>query len=284
MQSNTKHSKFAIHQFGDVLIYQANGEIEMPGKFIPHGYVNVSQLCLVKKKRLSDYLSNKLTLSYFQELVKVETATQSGAAIIQPDNHSTCSDAKEYGIKSGLLIETKDVSGGNVAVFVHPEVAIDVASWISPKMKVWANKTIRAVTNGDFKALTPDAAKAQAELQKVWDELRSVTKETFWFVTDSIKQYYLNKPKVEKYPGQNYSEYFDCLNMGLFGKKAKTIADELGISKGGLNRDHFGRNSLKRIEMIQRISESQIKTGVNPLEACQKALAIMSYGVIDFKN
>jgi hypothetical protein len=146
-------------------------------------------------------------------------------------------------------------------------VALHLAQWISPEFAVWANKTIRAVINGDFKALTPEAEKAQAELQVLWDDLRSYTKETFWFVTDSIKNFYIESPREEKFPGQNYQ-----------------IKAELGISKGGLNRDNFGKNSLKKIEMIQRISEAQIKLGMHPNDACQFALRTMNYKIDDFRE
>jgi len=265
MNSNTNHSKFAIHHFGDVLIYQANGDVELSGKVIPHGYVNVTQICKANGKKLSDWSRLKRSNDYIEAL-SMETGIPASALLVEIEGTAKGRDATFQG------------------TFAHPEVAISIASWISPKFEVWANKCIRAVIDGDFKALTTDAAKAQVELQKVSDALRGLTKETFWFVTDSIQRYYIDNPRDEKYPGQNYSDYFDCLNLGLFGKKAKVIKEELGITKGKLNRDHFGKHSLKRIEMIQRISESQIKTGMNPTEACEFALKVMNYEVVDYKE
>jgi hypothetical protein len=262
---NSKSSSFAIHQFGDILIYQANGDVLLSNKTIPHGYVNATQICKANNKKLNDWTRLKRSNDYIEAL-----STDTGIPV------------------SALLVEI--IGGGNgkgatfQGTFVHPDIAISIASWISPKFEIWANRTIRAVINGDFQALTPEASKAQAQLQSVWDELRIYTKETFWFVTDSIKNYYIENQRIEKYPGQNYSEYFDCLNIGLFGKKAKQISEELGITKGTLNRDNFGKDSLKKIEMIQRISESQIKLSLNPLDACKKALEIMNYEIGDFKE
>ncbi|MBD2505101.1 hypothetical protein [Anabaena azotica] len=127
--------------------------------------------------------------------------------------------------------------------------------------------------------------KFEAEDRQNWLKARLLTKETFWFMGAAIEAYYKANPRVEKYQGQNYSEPFDALNLGLFGKKSKVIKTELGIGKSALNRDHFGEKSLKNIEMIQRIAEAQIKYhGNKPVEAVKFAIALMNYPVSDFKQ
>jgi hypothetical protein len=113
-------SSFAIHQFGDVLIYQASGEVVMSGKVIPHGYVNATQLCKVNGKKLNDWSRLKRSNDYIEAL------------------------SAETGIPaSALMVEIIGGGDGNGATFqgtfVHPEVAISIASWISPKFEVWAN-------------------------------------------------------------------------------------------------------------------------------------------------
>ena len=138
---------------------------------------------------------------------------------------------------------------------------------------------------GNFEALTPEAKKAQEEIQQIWHELRTYTKETFWFLTDSIKAYYEQHPRVEKYNGQNYSEALDCLNIGLFGKRSKEIKEELGIGKNQLNRNHFGKESLKKIEMVQRIAQAQIEhLGLSPIEAVGFAIKTMNYSISDYRK
>ncbi|AFZ15755.1 hypothetical protein Cri9333_5000 (plasmid) [Crinalium epipsammum PCC 9333] len=125
----------------------------------------------------------------------------------------------------------------------------------------------------------------EKEERQSWLKARMLTKETFWFMGDSIKQYYLEHPRQEKYPSQNYCEAFDTLNFALFGKRSKTIKEILGIGKSALNRDHFGQNSLKKIEMIQRIAEAQIKyESKKPVEAVKFAAAVMNYQVSDFRE
>jgi hypothetical protein len=112
-----------------------------------------------------------------------------------------------------------------------------------------------------------------------------LTKETFWFMGSAIESYYLRHPRIEKYPNQNYSEAFDALNKALFGKKSRDIKAILGIGKNTLNRDHFGKESLKKIEMIQRIAEAQIDhQDVKPIDAVKFAVGIMNYQISDFRD
>lgn len=118
-----------------------------------------------------------------------------------------------------------------------------------------------------------------------WLRKRAFTKETFWFMTGAIQKYYLANPRTEKYNGQNYSEAFDCLNKALFGLKSKEIKEILGIGQSQLNRDHFGRESLIKIEMVQRIAEAQMEYHARtPLEAVKTAVTMMNYQVADFRE
>ena len=126
--------------------------------------------------------------------------------------------------------------------------------------------------------------KFEAEERQQWLKVRMLTKETFWFLGAAIEAYYLRHPRVEKYPNQNYSEAFDSLNLGLFGKRSRDIKAILEIGKNTLNRDHFGKESLKKIEMIQRIAEAQIDhQDVKPIDAVKFAVGIMNYQISDFK-
>jgi hypothetical protein len=127
--------------------------------------------------------------------------------------------------------------------------------------------------------------KFEKEERQDWLRKRAFTKETFWFMTAAIDKYYQAHPRVEKYKGQNYSEVFDCLNKALFGLKSKDIKQCLGIGQSQLNRDHFGRESLIKIEMVQRIAEAQMAYHTKtPLEAVKTAINMMNYQVSDFKE
>lgn len=273
------------HRFNDKEILQASEGEDINGVFVPKGYVNVSQICRVGKKMLKDYLKNKSTLSFFAALVEAESQSQDGRRILPPDNHSTFSGSKTFGISSGLLVEVLDEIGGSGCVYAHPEVAIDVTQWVSPEFRVWANRTLRLILQGDFgEGLTDEAKQAKERLEKIWQEAREETKETFWFLTDSIKEYYEKFPKEEKYSGQHYSEVLDTLNLYLFDKRSKEIKSELGIKKGDLNRDHFGKRSLERIKEIQKVAKNQIAIGNHPVEAVKFAVSVFGYKPINYND
>ena len=184
-----------------------------------------------------------------------------------------------------LVIEVHALgTSGNQGTWGHVDVALDLARWVSNAFRIWANRALRAVINGDFQALTPDAEEAKQKLEVIWKDLRGYTKESFWFMGDAIKQYFVNNPRIERYSGQNYSEVFDALNVGLFGMEAREIKAELGIGKSMLNRDHFGKQALKRIEMVQRLAEAQMRRVKVPVDAVNFAIDNLNYQVSSYTD
>ena len=74
---------------------------------------------------------------------------------------------QEAGITASQLIIIVE-NDGNPAIqgtWVHPDVAISIATWISPEFEVWANRTLRLIVAGQFAPKTADAAIAQQQLK-----------------------------------------------------------------------------------------------------------------------
>ncbi|MCC5640750.1 KilA-N domain-containing protein [Nostoc sp. CHAB 5844] len=96
-----------------------DGEI---GKYnIPKGYVNATQMAKANQKLLADYIRLKSTTEYLQAL------------------------SQDMGIPiSSLIIE---ISGRTYSqgTWVHPEIAVDVARWVSVEFRVWANRTLTKI-------------------------------------------------------------------------------------------------------------------------------------------
>lgn len=248
------------HNYEGNPIDQLSEEMIIAGKTIPKGYCNGTTMCKAVGKRFAKYMEFSKTEPFLNALEKVSPSK---------------------GLTHTIVIDSG--SNDTRGTWVSFEVAINLAQWLSPEFAAWASITLAKVINNDFEALTEDAKKAQEEIQKIFTQLRCATKESFWFIADAVKEYYDLNPRIEKYPGQNYSEVFDKLNLGLFSKKAKQIKSELGITSG-LNRDHFGTESLKRIDMIQRIAEPQIKSDKNPVDSVSFALSVMMYEVMDYRE
>ena len=92
------------------------------GKYtIPKGYVNVSQMAKANGKLLADYTRLKSTKEYLQAL------------------------ENDMGIPISLLIIEVKGYANDQSTWVHPEIAIDLARWVSVPFRIWANRTLMKV-------------------------------------------------------------------------------------------------------------------------------------------
>lgn len=122
--------------------------------------------------------------------------------------------------------------------------------------------------------------KFETEDRQAWLKDRQATKDSFWFLVADIDQY------IETYgssaPQWHYINAFKAMSQGLFGKIPSDIKKELGIGSGELNRDHFGNESLRRIDCIQRLAKTSIAKGTKPTKAVQEAIVMFDYKPIDY--
>ncbi|MBW4457578.1 MAG: KilA-N domain-containing protein [Nostoc indistinguendum CM1-VF10] len=87
---------------------------------IPKGYVNATQMARANRKLLSDYIRLKSTKDYLQPL------------------------GNDMGIPISSLIIEIEGYGKEQGTWVHPEIAIDLARWVSVSFRIWANRTLLA--------------------------------------------------------------------------------------------------------------------------------------------
>lgn len=247
------------HLFNNELINQVSEDTSIGNQVIPSKYVNATQLCKASGKRLANWTRLDRSKAYTAALSR---STQ---------------------IRADLLIISNESEGTNDerGTWVHPEVAISIATWISPEFEVWANRSLRAVINGDFTPLTADAAIAQQKIQELWDELRADTKELFWILTDAIRD--TRQASGKTIIWLDYALPIDAINEALFGKTSKQIHEELGIPKSKSIRDRFGRTSLRRITNVQEAAALRIRRGEDPFDAIATAIRELGYPVIDFR-
>lgn len=92
---------------------------------IPQGYVNATQMCKANAKQWGHYAERKASKTYWQGL------------------------ADDLGIPISSLIIQVDAYGDEQATWVHPEVATDLAQWVSTPFRIWANRTLTRVINGE---------------------------------------------------------------------------------------------------------------------------------------
>ena len=111
--------------------------------------------------------------------------------------------------------------------------------------------------------------KFEAEERQQWLTVRQQSKALFWEFSQAISDWIANR-ECSSPEFTYYSNAYDAINLGLFGKKSKQIKEELG--KPELNRNCLGSHSLRRIITIQEASARYLRSGraAKPTEAVKQ--------------
>ena len=114
------------HDWNGSAIAQLSEATKIAKYDVPAGYANTTQMCKACGKLFADYARLDSTEAYWQAL------------------------SADMGIPiSGLVITIK---GGNnkqiQGTWTHPEIAIDLAQWVSIEFRIWANRTLKKVIQG----------------------------------------------------------------------------------------------------------------------------------------
>lgn len=238
------------HNFNQINIAQLSENTTIGGSVIPKGYVNATQLCKAGKKLLGSWNRLANSKAYIEAL------------------------SESMQIHIDLLIVANESEGTNDerGTWVHPEVAIEIARWVSPEFNVWANRTLRLVLNGEFKALTAEAEEAQERLNQIWEEVRSAGKVTRRTLTDAIKDWYQRNPGGTTCPQHAmYARTTDAIYQALWGMKAIEIEFKLGCERHKL-RNHLSADCLKILDRAEdRVTEFIDLDNLKPINAVNEA-------------
>ncbi|MEH1962138.1 MAG: KilA-N domain-containing protein [Nostoc sp.] len=109
------------HFWHDSEINQMPQDGEIGKYLVPKGYVNASQMCKANGKFLADYTKLKSTKQYLQAL------------------------SNDMKILISLLVMDIQGYGSEQSTWIHPEIAIDLARWVSVEFRIWANRTLMKV-------------------------------------------------------------------------------------------------------------------------------------------
>jgi len=112
-----------IHNWNGSAITQLSTFAKI-GKFdIPAGYVSATEMCKACGKQFNDYARLDSTKTYWGAL-SIETGIPVSNLVISIKGRG---DKIEQG------------------TWIHPEIAIDLAQWVSVDFRIWANRTLRQV-------------------------------------------------------------------------------------------------------------------------------------------
>ncbi len=111
------------HDWNGSAIAQLSESTKITKHDVSAGYVNATQMCKACGKQFNDYARLDSTKAYWNGF-----SAETGIPV------------------SGLTVSIK---GGNdkqvQGTWVHPEIAIDLAQWVSVEFRLWANRTLKQV-------------------------------------------------------------------------------------------------------------------------------------------
>ena len=146
--------------------HEYNGAI-VPQR-ISDEYVDVTALCQSEGKALADYMRLKSTKTYLEAL------------------------SSNMGI---TILDLISVSQGNGSrTYAHPEVAIDIAKWVSVKCRIWANRTLVGAIKGQELQTTNQKDGPSPKL------IQQVAEVYARFYGDAYAQSYIGQQIEKHYP------------------------------------------------------------------------------------
>lgn len=251
------------HAFNGKAIAQLTEDLVIGDRLIPKGYVNATQMCKANGKRWANYSQNKAANDYIEGV-----SLDAGIPV------------------SSLVIEILGTPGGQAnlqGTWVHIEVALDLAQWISVPFRIWANRVLRAIVTNDYIALTPEAEEAKRKVQQIWQDIRDEGIEVRKTFTDSVKDHYhATHPGVIKVPEYAFSNPSDALNRLLTGHPAKYWRERFNVATNEQLRSLWGHPHLRRIASVEELAQAKVENeGIDPIEAVRLAVAAFHYIVWD---
>jgi hypothetical protein len=169
---------------------------------VEDGYVSLTAMAQAEGKRVSNYLRLASTKEYLDAL--------------KADAH----------IGASALIQVFKGGDGIQGTWAHPDIAIDFAQWVSPKFRIWANRTLRqTIQSGTVEThisqLLPGLVLPEAQhwSERFHPEWRSeAMRLTGWNWGDRCMSRFINRTVYEWFP-QAVRDELDRVNPSIQGNR-----------------------------------------------------------------
>ncbi len=144
-------------------------------------------------------------------------------------------------------------SGRNGGTYAHRDIAIEFASWISPKFKLYLIREYQRL-------ITTERSKLALE----WDVKRLLAKNNYHIHTDAVKNVIIPKLDIgQMKQGLIYASEADILNLALFGCTAKQWQEaNPELSKKMNIRDAASINQLMVLTNLESLNAEMIKQNI----------------------
>lgn len=255
------------HTFNDREIDQLSEDTLIGGVMVPKGYVNATQMCKANGKRWVKYTQNSKTEPFLEAL-----SHETGCAI----RNNPVDPEKVYGSGKGfqthppLVIAIQGGSPEYQGTWVNHKVAMHLAQWLSPQFAAWAAITLSNLIEGNYKALTEEAAIAESKLQEAWLKVRTEGKETRRSLTDAIQDW-LARNESSALPHAHYASCTNQIYQALWGMDAIEIESLFNCPRNK-SRDYMSAKALRVLERAEdRVIEFIDLDNLHPMKQAVEA-------------
>lgn len=251
--------------------------------FIPHyvngieveqrntdGFINGTAMCVAHDKNIIDWFRTERTYELFKFIFN-ENCIKSNMVLHHDSDISRLSATRYLEIFPGLLFVKRGspVNGGGV--WVHPDLAVDLASFCNAPFAIQVGRWIREwFSTGKNPIQSETDLDQEAILWQQRNDIRVDLKdylrpELMNAVVAYAKRNGLSCPKL-------CSEVHDMMNHRIQGKKAKDIRLLNGLPLGDLIRDYFETKPLVMYASINKIAKNRIEdSNIHPVQAVNDA-------------
>lgn len=209
------------------------------------GYINATRLCKIhgdrtgERKEPSEWLSNKSTKSIIEKLSSVT------------------------GIPGQLLATTKQRGVGQ-GTWLHPRLAVRFTMWLDEEFSLQIEDLVQTWIKSD--------ATRKANLTP-WGKVRLQGKETRRKFTDAVQDYIYRRPAMnENDKTYMYARATNRAYEVLFGRDAKQLMRDFGVSTGEALRDAMTDEELNHVKEMESLAMRLVDSqDLHPCRAVEEA-------------
>jgi hypothetical protein len=128
---------------GDLTVYQRDAD----------GYLNATDMCRANGKNFNDYTRLASTQAFLRELARVTGIPVSGLVVVE---------------RGGDAFNSQQGS------WIHPDIAINLAQWLSPRFAVAVSRFIRERMMEMYEAMQPRKMTYLESLQVLVEQVREL--------------------------------------------------------------------------------------------------------------
>lgn len=240
---------------------------------VTDGFINATAMCVAHDKEINDWFRLKITFELFSVL-----AARTGIILNTADSRDlglVKLSATKYGeIYPGLIFIKRGSPDRGGGVWLHPDLAIQLAQWCSPAFALQVSRWVRELM---MKSQASAPSQSDTDRVRYRDNLKNDARVR---MCNEVRKYL---EKIRRYDDDNYrGMYFasvhDAINRAITGETAQQMRERLSgllgrkVSDGELIRDYFPALELQRyISMCEATANYMMKADLQPLAAVEEA-------------